>query len=119
MKGRNKAQLNPLLKQQALEKLLASCPFCESGNSRFTTGLISGSRDAELVHIRCQSCQAAMVALLFSTGPLISSIGLLTDLTLEDVSRFQRQTIVSEDDLLDWHELLQQSSGIEQLLKHV
>lgn len=119
MKAQSKPQLNPLLKQQALDKLLSSCPFCQNQQARFTTSVISSNQAVELVHARCQSCQAAMVALLFSTGPMISSIGLLTDLTLEDVSRFQHDSALSEDDLITIHEGLQERSLIEKLLKQI
>lgn len=119
MKAHKRQQLNPLLKQQALEKLLAGCPFCQNQQAHFITSIISANQSAELVHARCQSCQAAMVALLFSTGPMISSIGLLTDLTLEDVSKFQHHESLSEDDLITLHEGLHVPSLIEQLLKQV
>ena len=111
-------KLNPALKQEALEKLLSSCPFCRSKQAGFVTSVISESRDAELVHARCSICQGALVALLFSTGPIISSIGLVTDLSLEDVSRFQASTAITEDDLLALHEWLHHGKSVDQLLKH-
>lgn len=112
------SKLNPALKQEALEKLLASCPFCRSKQASFITSVINESRDAELVHARCSICQGALVALLFSTGPIISSIGLVTDLSLEDVSRFQASQAITEDDLLALHEWLHHSKNVDQLLKH-
>lgn len=112
------SKLNPALKQEALEKLLAACPFCRSRQASFITGVISESRDAELVHARCSICQGALVALLFSTGPIISSIGLVTDLSLADVSRFQHSKTITEDDLLAIHEWLRHGASVDQLLKY-
>lgn len=112
------SNLNSTLKQEALEKLLASCPFCHTQPAKFITSVINESHDAELVHARCSICQGALVALLFSTGPIISSIGLVTDLSLEDVSRFQAGRAITEDDLLAIHEWLHHSKSVDQLLKH-
>lgn len=117
MKGQRRPHINPLIVQQALQKLLAVCPFCQTTQGEFTTSVVDEANDAELIHVRCQSCKAAMVALLFTTGPMISSIGMLTDLTLEDVSHFQRQRILSEDDLLALHEFLSQPVVVDCFLK--
>lgn len=111
-----KPPLHPLIKQQALDKLLSTCPFCQRQQARFTTSVISANPAAELVHARCQACQAAMVAVLFTAGPMISSIGLLTDLTLEDVSRFQYDQPIVADDLIDVYQALQQTTIVGQLL---
>ncbi|EKD76156.1 MAG: hypothetical protein ACD_43C00211G0003 [uncultured bacterium] len=110
--------LSAALKQEALDKLLASCPLCQNRQGSFITSVISESRDAELVHARCSICQGALVALLFSTGPIISSIGLVTDLSLEDVSRFQHSQAITEDDLLTFHEWLHHGKSVNQLLKY-
>lgn len=78
--------------------------------------MITQSNKAELVHVQCQTCQGSLVALLFSTGPLISSIGLVSDLSREDVVRFQSASAVSEDDLFSLHDWLRQPSVVTDVM---
>ena len=110
--------LSPSLKQEALQKLLSACPHCQAKFEQLDTAIITESKDAELVHVKCRSCQGSLVALLFSTGPLISSIGLVTDLSQEDVVRFQQANEVSEDDLLAYHEWLRQPRVVADLINY-
>lgn len=110
--------LTPSLKQEALQKLLSVCPHCRAKYEQLDTAIITESKDAELVHVKCRSCQGSLVALLFSTGPLISSIGLVTDLSQEDVVRFQQAKEVSEDDLLACHEWLRQPRVVADMINY-
>ena len=105
------------LTKKALQKLLATCPHCAAPFDRLVRTTITQSQKAELVHVRCGACQGSLLALLFSTGPLISSIGLVTDLSREDVVKFQLTTQVSEDDLFALHHWLQQPTAIYDLMQ--
>jgi hypothetical protein len=42
----------------------------------------------------------------------------VTDLSLEDVSRFQNSQVLTEDDLLALHDWLHHNKNLDQLLKH-
>lgn len=108
--------LNPSLKQEALGKLLSLCPHCRAQASQLDSVVINESNNAELVHVRCRTCQGSVVALLFSTGSLISSIGLITDLTQADAVKFQQAGELTEDDLFSLHAWLQQPSASGDLL---
>jgi hypothetical protein len=111
-------RLTPSLKQEALEKLLSVCPHCRAKYEQLDSVVITESKDAELVHVKCRSCQGSLVALLFSTGPLISSIGLVTDLSQEDVVRFQQAKELSEEDLLACHEWLRQPQAVADIINY-
>lgn len=104
------------LKQFALEKLLATCPHCAAEATQLESSVINQSEAAELVHVRCRSCQGSVVALLFSTGPIISSIGLITDLSREDAVRFQQADELSEDNLISLHEWLRQPTSTADMI---
>lgn len=118
MKSIKKTGFNPSLKQQALEKLVALCPICQAQPQQLRTSVLFESNQAEYVHINCGSCQGSVVALLFSTGPLISSIGLITDLSQQDAVKFQRSKAISEDDIIGLHELFQQTNVVTRLLQN-
>lgn len=110
--------MNQTHRQQALKKLIDSCVHCSANGQQLDMHTINRSMDSELVHIRCASCQGALVALLFTTGPLINSVGLITDLSRDDVSRFQEADALTEDDLLGIHRMLTSEGLTSQLLQH-
>lgn len=114
MQSNNKKGLP--LKQDALDKLLSQCPRCKSDNSNLYTRMIKETAEAQLVHSKCGTCQGSLVAVVFTTGPMVSSVGLITDLSEDDVRRIQKQRPLNENDLIDIHEALQQDNICRQLL---
>lgn len=62
--------------------------------------------ETHLLHVRCRSCSNAMLALVLVTKAGVSSVGLVTDLSYDDVVRFQSSPKVSVDDVLDLHKML-------------
>ncbi len=112
-----KSSLHPHIKEQALEKMIGQCPICAAAKQDLTLNTIQQRSDAELLYIQCRSCQSSVVALVFSTGSVISSIGLLTDLTKAEVSQFQAKPALTEENLLNLHSYLQQKTATRLLLQ--
>lgn len=88
-------------------KLISACPICGNRYKPTQAKVIEQKGDAHLVHIECQNCQSGVVALIVRGGIGISSIGLITDLTADDVSRFKESEPLSEEDCLAIHEFLE------------
>lgn len=103
------------LKQEALERLLAKCPRCQTSKG-LVTKLIREKPDAQLVHVNCSTCQGSLIAVVFTTGPLVSSVGLVTDLSEQDVQRLHLSEALEEDDLIAMHEALQHADICKELL---
>lgn len=61
--------------------------------------------EAHLVHIQCARCGSSIVALIMSSGIGITSVGLVTDLTGDDVLRFKDEASLTADEVLTVHEL--------------
>lgn len=111
-----KSSLHPHIKEQALEKMIGQCPICAATKQDLTLNTIHQRSDAELLYIQCRACQSSVVALVFSTGSVISSIGLLTDLAKTEVKVFQNEPILTEDDLIQLHRTIKQRSITKLLL---
>lgn len=109
--------LHPNIKEQALEKMIGQCPICAAAKQDLTLNTIHQRSDAELLYIQCRSCQSSVVALVFSTGSVVSSIGLLTDLMKTEVKQFQGQSALTENDLIELHSWLQQRSATKLILQ--
>ncbi len=93
-------------------KLISSCPACGNRYSQNQAKVIEEKGDAHLVHIKCQKCQGGVVALIVHGGIGISSVGLMTDLTAEDVFKFKDARPLAEDDCIAIHETLEKNSII-------
>lgn len=87
-------------------RLISYCPLCESSYNPLRARVLEEKDDAHLLHIQCSSCGSSVVALLFTSGTGPTSIGLVTDLTSEDVLRFKDQTIIATDEVISLHQFL-------------
>ncbi len=87
-------------------RLISYCPLCESSYNPLRAKVLEEKDDAHLLHIQCSSCGSSVVALLFTSGTGPTSIGLVTDLTSEDVLRFKDESIVSTDEVISVHQFL-------------
>lgn len=96
----------PFIRQEALKKLISQCPICSAKNSTFNIKVLDEKDDAQLTYIRCRQCGGRLMALIMANGPIVSSVGLITDLNEDDIIKFRDMGPVSEDDLLQLHENL-------------
>lgn len=87
-------------------KLLKQCPICKLGYEQSDMKVIDESDEAFYVHVRCQKCENAVVAVMVISPLGMSSVGVLTDLTDEDCARCYAYEPISQDDVLDFHEWL-------------
>ncbi|HAZ28986.1 MAG TPA: hypothetical protein DCY48_04415 [Candidatus Magasanikbacteria bacterium] len=91
------------------EKLLfmRHCPLCKKEYEREArVHVLYEERPIELVHITCSQCRNAVLAILAVSELGVSSVGLYTDLTAEDVVRFYSAESLAEDDVLSFHTVL-------------
>jgi hypothetical protein len=66
--------------------------------------VLSERKDARLVHATCRACGASTVALMAFGEAGGSTVGLVTDLSHDDVLRFHGSRRVSTDDVIEAHE---------------
>ena len=96
-------------------RVISTCPIC---NARYRSGelrILEERSDAQLVFVQCRKCRASVLAVVLANQLGVSSVGLVTDLTGEDVLKFRRQSVVSADDVLDLHLALNQATFLHQL----
>lgn len=94
---------NPYLPNEGL-RLISYCPLCNTHYNPMSAKVIEEQEDAHLIHIECRKCSSSIVALVLTGGLGISSVGLVTDLTSDDVLRFKNAQSVSTDDVIDLFE---------------
>ncbi len=71
--------------------------------------------ETRLLHLRCRKCSNQLLALILISNGAVSSIGLITDLSYNDVLRFRKFSQVSIDDVIDIHETVTESGFLRKL----
>jgi hypothetical protein len=88
-------------------RLITTCPICNTQYNPVAAKIVEEREGAHLIHIQCRHCGSSIVALVLIGGLGVSSVGLICDLTPEDVSKFKNSKEVSTDDVIDIHQLLE------------
>lgn len=93
------------------------CPVCGQKYSADQTQIIDAAEDKPmlnrniLVHTDCDKCKSSVVFSIAIDGPEIFSIGMVTDLTSQDTSKFKNAKPISSDEVLATHEFLREFDG--------
>jgi len=87
-------------------KMIKRCPTCTEDYKEKHIKVIEQHIDSAVMHITCQGCKQSVIAVLGETNMGVGLVGLVTDLTLEDTTRFHRREPFSQDDLLEFVESL-------------
>ena len=86
--------------------ILSPCPLCHTRYQSQEAVVLEERGDSRLVYVRCQSCGSSIVAAILLNDTGASSMGLVTDLTGEEVLKFRRDDNITVDDALAVHEAL-------------
>ena len=88
-------------------RFLSVCPLCEASYNPLEARILSEENNSHLLHIQCRKCSNALLALVLVSQMGISSVGLITDLSFDDVLKYKDEAEVTADDVLDTHLLLE------------
>ena len=87
--------------------MISFCPLCETNYNPMEARVLGEKEDGHLLHIRCKKCWNSILALVLVSNAGVSSVGLITDLTYDDVRKFSgRETAVTTDDVIAIHQML-------------
>lgn len=87
-------------------KILKQCPLCETQYTERSVKIIEQKAESELVHMTCIHCKHAILACIVKSRHGVSSVGMLTDLQVEDVQRLHKKSPLHDNDVLDFHTTL-------------
>ena len=89
----------------------ARCPVCGNYYDFRRLEIIEEENGATLMYIKCQSCQSAALSMI-ALGPLgIKMASILTDLEQDEVMRFQDESPINAEEVLDLHEDLEKTDN--------
>lgn len=88
-------------------RLVSYCPVCDMQYNNVEAKILGEDGDTRLVHVCCKKCRHSVLALVLVNQVGVSSVGLLTDLTYEDVLQFRSSKRVTVKDVIDIHTVLE------------
>lgn len=89
-------------------ELLGSCPVCDREFEKEQATLMEEKKESLLLHLQCPECKSSVVvAILYTSMGMVTTLGMLTDLTKADIEKFKdsRQKL-TVDDVLELHQFL-------------
>ena len=87
-------------------KLMNQCPVCQGHYSEKDAKILEEKAGVNLIHITCPHCYNHILAVVIVSQLGMSTVGMVTDLTADDVKRLYTWQSVSEDEVLDFHQIL-------------
>lgn len=93
----------------------SSCPLCGDEYSPEEARIVSEKDGAFLVHTNCKKCGSSVVATLVANQMGVSSVGLVTDLTYDDILKFKEEDYITTDDLLEGYAFFQDDSHVSHI----
>lgn len=86
-------------------KLISFCPLCQAKQEKMNISVLEKNDSARLIHLECQNCRAAILALVMVSPAGLNSLGMITDLSAEEVLKFKDLEALEPDELLEFYEL--------------
>jgi hypothetical protein len=93
------------------------CPICGHRYNLEQTKVID-SKDSKpsigtslLVHTDCEHCRSSVVFNIAVDGPEVFSVGMVTDLTSNDTTKFRNSRALTPNDVLVMHQFLSDFNG--------
>ena len=96
----------PQSSDQSDVKLVSACPLCRKQYSSEDAYIVDEQQGVFLLHNTCKNCGSSIVAALVAGSHAVSTMGLVTDMTSEDVKKFKDAEPISCDDVIDCHAYL-------------
>jgi predicted DCC family thiol-disulfide oxidoreductase YuxK len=93
-------------------RLISHCPLCHAFYQPTAARVLAEHDDTHLIHLECTACGGAIIAVIVANLVGVQSMGLVTDLTPEDILRLRSAAPVSPDNILDLHHFLEQDQSL-------
>ena len=95
--------------------MLKSCPVCGAGYDHEHMRTLMQQSGAQLLLVTCATCQSAVKLLVVALPQGITTMGVLTDLQMQDIFRIGERKPFSQDDVLAWHSFIQSPKSFSTL----
>lgn len=94
------------------QKLFAHCPLCYTVYHASEIHQIGERGAIRVFHCTCSACGNAILAIVLKNFGAMSSVGLVTDLEVQDALRLRNAENISSDECIAMHRLLETESQL-------
>jgi|GEM_PF-1441315 hypothetical protein len=93
-------------------KLISHCPVCSLSYPTEAVHVFSDESEAKFVHFTCDNCHSYFMAMVMKIPKGVSTVGMVTDLSLEDVQRLYKLPSISIDEMIEGREFINKKDFI-------
>ncbi len=90
-------------------KFISRCPVCNSDYKSEAIKLFANESEAKFVHFTCESCQSHFMAMVMTLPKGISTVGMITDLSFQDVQKLHNISPLSIDEIIEGRQFIYSS----------
>lgn len=101
--------------QEAL-KFINRCPICGANYEIEKAKLFSKNEAANLIHIPCSECNSYFVAMILVVGHGLSSVGMVTDLSFDDITRLHKIDPITTNEMITGYETINNQYFLHSLI---
>lgn len=101
--------MNVILNQLKKEATIL-CPLCNKEYKPTNIKIVKNTENTILTHSNCPRCRGGIMSLLHQDVMGLTLIGVATDLDYQDVIKMKKNTIITDNDILDIFKQLNQIS---------
>lgn len=97
-------------------KFINRCPICSENYETDKAQLFAANETASLIHIACQKCQSYFVAMIVMVGHGLSSVGMVTDLSFDDICRLYKTEPITTDEMIKGYQAINNKHFLQTLI---
>ncbi len=90
---------------------LVKCPICNKKYGQTKILVLEEEENQTTLHLTCESCENSSLVFISSGKLGIVSLGMLTDLTREEVKGIFKSEAISSDQVIEVHRYLKDFKG--------
>ncbi len=87
------------------------CPICSSKRENLSYEPVGSDKNRTAIYVSCEKCLASIVFFITQNEMGIMTVGVLTDVNSQEAKNFFGAMSVSDNDVIDIHEYLNDFSG--------
>lgn len=90
-----------------------SCPNCVQKYDQAKVNVLNSGKDNIIIHITCPNCKTSVISNISVNNMRVVAVGMLTDLSKEDLFLLRKSQIVNIDDVIEMHEFIEKEGSIK------
>lgn len=96
-------------------RFITHCPVCKAEYKSEAAQFLGNQAEARFVHFNCSHCQSNFMAMVMMISKGISTVGMITDLTFQDMQKLYQLQPLTIDELIEARQFIHHTNFINAL----